>query len=114
MFILPFCIFHRLTGLYCPGCGGTRAVMALFRGDLKASFIYHPLVLYGLAVAIYILIHRMVFEVRSRTCDGFYDKKYVFPTWTLWGALVVLGLNFLIKNLALLILGIDLLKGGLS
>ena len=25
----PRCIFHDTTGLYCPGCGGTRAVHAL-------------------------------------------------------------------------------------
>lgn len=27
------CIFHNLTGLHCPGCGGLRAARALIRGD---------------------------------------------------------------------------------
>lgn len=30
----PPCAFHMLTGLYCPGCGGTRAVRALMHGRL--------------------------------------------------------------------------------
>ena len=28
--IVPPCAFHKITGLYCPGCGGTRAVFARF------------------------------------------------------------------------------------
>lgn len=31
--LLPACPFHALTGLYCPGCGTTRALHALLHGD---------------------------------------------------------------------------------
>ncbi|MBQ2106068.1 MAG: DUF2752 domain-containing protein, partial [Lachnospiraceae bacterium] len=27
------CVVQELTGLYCPGCGGTRALKALLKGD---------------------------------------------------------------------------------
>lgn len=40
------CVFKRVTGVYCPGCGGTRAFFALLRLDLIKSFFYHPAVLY--------------------------------------------------------------------
>ncbi|MEO7936551.1 MAG: DUF2752 domain-containing protein [Dokdonella sp.] len=32
--ILPPCWFHALTGLYCPGCGVTRALHALLHGHV--------------------------------------------------------------------------------
>ena len=34
---LPKCLFHKMTGLYCPGCGGTRALSSLLHGDLRSS-----------------------------------------------------------------------------
>ena len=33
----PPCPFHAATGLYCPGCGSTRALHALAHGDLGAA-----------------------------------------------------------------------------
>ncbi len=33
----PPCVFHSLTGLYCPGCGGTRAAILLLRGDIPGA-----------------------------------------------------------------------------
>ena len=33
----PQCVFHRLTGLNCPGCGATRAVYALLHGRWQAA-----------------------------------------------------------------------------
>ncbi|MFJ7148229.1 DUF2752 domain-containing protein [Streptomyces sp. NPDC100445] len=33
----PVCPLYRLTGLYCPGCGGLRGVHALVHGDLLTA-----------------------------------------------------------------------------
>lgn len=34
---LPPCLFHWATGLYCPGCGNTRALHALVHGNILES-----------------------------------------------------------------------------
>ena len=41
----PPCIFYELTGLYCPGCGAGRAMLALMRGDFLAALDHQPLML---------------------------------------------------------------------
>lgn len=33
------CVLHNLTGYYCPGCGGTRAIHALLHGHIVRSFL---------------------------------------------------------------------------
>lgn len=38
------CPFALLTGTACPGCGLTRAGVALVRGDVAGAFAFHPLV----------------------------------------------------------------------
>jgi hypothetical protein len=40
----PLCPFNALTGLPCPGCGMTRAFLALGRLDLAGAFALNPLV----------------------------------------------------------------------
>ena len=37
------CVFRRITGIPCPGCGMTRAHLAALRLDFQAAFYYHPL-----------------------------------------------------------------------
>jgi hypothetical protein len=50
-FLFPFstgwdvCMFHRMTGLPCPGCGMTRAFVALASGDWSLAIGAHPFVL---------------------------------------------------------------------
>ncbi len=41
----PRCMFHSLTGLNCPGCGGLRAAHQLLHGHLKAAFALNPLLI---------------------------------------------------------------------
>lgn len=38
------CPFHSLTGLYCPGCGGLRAVDSLLKADFVQAFRYNSLI----------------------------------------------------------------------
>ncbi len=40
--VWPRCVLHETTGWHCPGCGLTRAVSALLRGDVTAAFRHHP------------------------------------------------------------------------
>lgn len=37
------CVMRSVTGLICPGCGMTRAWMAVIRLQPAAAFSYHPL-----------------------------------------------------------------------
>jgi hypothetical protein len=49
------CPMFRLTGIPCPGCGLTRAVTLLLRGEVQASFKFHafaPIFLVLIAILI--------------------------------------------------------------
>ncbi len=54
---LPPCPFHWLTGLYCPGCGATRALHALFHGDLEKAFSMNPLFVLALPIVLLLMLH---------------------------------------------------------
>ena len=41
---LETCAFHATTGLPCPGCGSTRAVLALLHGQPLTAFRFNPLI----------------------------------------------------------------------
>ena len=43
-FYIP-CLFHRITGLQCPGCGSTRMLTALMHLDFKTAYSFNPFLL---------------------------------------------------------------------
>lgn len=92
---IPPCLFHLITGYYCPGCGGTRAVRALLHGNILRSLYYHPAVPYGAAIYLYFMatqtierVSRSRIQVGMRYHDGF-----------LWIAAAIILLNFFVKNI---------------
>ena len=100
------CVLHSLTGLYCPGCGGTRAITALLHGQILNSFLYHPVVLYsaGLFLRIFVVSGLGAVKNGHFSCSKKLRKHDIF--WILF----LTTAHFLIINGCKLFLGLDLFK----
>ena len=48
----PTCVFHRVTGWNCPGCGGLRATHHLLHGEVAAALRFNALVVLGAPVVL--------------------------------------------------------------
>lgn len=97
------CLFHVLTGAYCPGCGGTRAAAALLYGHPLLSLLYHPLVPY-MAVSLPCLLAWYLLCRKQK-------KPFSPKVWktVLYAGIMILALNFFLKNYLLLIQKQDVL-----
>ena len=51
---MPKCLFHQMTGMHCPGCGGTRAVHALLHGHPLKALRCNAILLPGAVCAVLI------------------------------------------------------------
>ena len=93
-FGLP-CVVHRLTGLFCPGCGSSRALGSLLRLDFYQAFRWNPLVVMLLPFALFYLVWGSVSWVRvgRNTLD---DR---IPSKLLWAVLAAALVFFVLRNL---------------
>lgn len=101
---LPPCVLYTFLGIYCPGCGGTRAFLSLLQGHILQSLWYHPLVLYAVILyGSFMLSHTVARLTRFR-----YFRGMRFHSWYLYGAIGIIGVNWIFKNILLLCMGIRL------
>jgi hypothetical protein len=87
-FELLFCPFHRLFGLYCPGCGAMRALASLLRLDVTKALRYNGLVVVMLPLLLAALARVAIRYIRDGNTPppGRWDKPL---------AIVALALAFL-------------------
>ena len=98
------CMIYENFGIYCPGCGGRRAVKALFAGDVLSSIYYHPIVLYALAVIVFVIGSRiMAYISRGKI------KTVRFKPIFLYIALIMIVLNCIVKNILKFVWGIEMI-----
>ena len=95
------CAFYSLTGLYCPGCGGTRAVYSLLRLRIFDAIKYNITVPFGAFVYIYYNVRAFIAGLKN---DTEYFKNQKYPLCIVLVA--VLLLNFVLKNVLLIFFGI--------
>lgn len=104
--IIPACTFKKVTGLYCPGCGGTRAVEAFVTGHFIKSFIYHPFVPYcGILYIIFMARGTIAFLTKGKYQYMKFRDGYIFI------GIAILLLQFIIKDVMLLGFGKDIING---
>lgn len=97
------CMFNVITGYYCPGCGGTRAFKALLGGHVIKSFIYNPTVLYGVGLYVWFMGSHVLEKLTRGKIKGL-KYRHIY----LWLILIILVVNFMVRNCLLLNYGIEI------
>lgn len=93
------CQFRKVTGFYCPGCGGTRAVFLLLKGHIIKLFLMHPIVVY----IAFLGGAFMVTQTVQRITFGKIKIGIHFRPIYLWIAMAIIFLNWIIKNVIIFI-----------
>ena len=100
---LSECSFHSNFQLYCPGCGGTRAVVALLQGDILLSMRYNPIVI----LFIIDVLMMAVFDIVKIVSKGQYIFSRVRLIYNV-AFLIFIIVYSVLRNYLLIAYGIDL------
>ena len=80
---LPLCPFKKLTGFYCPGCGGQRAFHQILHGNFDKAFHSNPL--------IYLFLPFFLLIFSDKIFNTTFSKKLLLnnkETWIFLGFLI--------------------------
>src|ERR1043166_190548 len=89
----PVCVFHRTTGLLCPGCGASRAAHQLLHGDLIAAMHFNAFFVCSLPLLGWLAVRFAVLKLRNQPAT-----INIQPVW-LWSILVLLIVFGIARNL---------------
>jgi hypothetical protein len=96
--VYPQCLLYNLTGIYCAGCGATRALYALLHGRVLIALHDNALFVAALPVLLYVLGTQVLRAWR----DNAWPRLDVQPRGIAWNvaAIITLMIAFMIlRNL---------------
>lgn len=64
------CKFKEVSGLPCPSCGGTRAVICLVHGQILKSLYYHAAVIYIVVLSVIFFISQTLQQLTKGRVKG--------------------------------------------
>jgi len=90
---MPQCVFHKITGLQCIGCGSQRMAHALLHGDLAEAFKANALALVSLPFIAFLTW----VETQRKKRPELYSKVFSTPLIITVG--VIMSVWFFLRNL---------------
>ena len=90
---MPQCVFHKLTGLQCMGCGAQRMVHALLHGNIVEAMQANYLLFFSLPALGFL----MYVELTRLRHPMLYAKMHSLPA--IIGVSVVLAVWFVLRNI---------------
>lgn len=97
------CGVFKTLGIYCMGCGGTRAVYFLLHGKIIKSFVAHPAVIYtAILYVLYVTSHSLFFITKGKIKYMKFKNEYL-----LW-LIVIMLVQCVFKNLLRIFIGFEL------
>lgn len=99
--MFPSCAFHRATGLWCPGCGMTRATHHLLHGDVVGavgSNLFTPFVLIALVAAWWGWLRWSFGRPLGRLTSGVLGTAQRAPRWSSVSLLVLVVGYGIVRN----------------
>ena len=88
------CVWKDILGIYCPGCGGTRAFEALIHGHVLQSLFYHPLIPY---IALLMVLYMGSWSIYYLSKGRIWGIR--FRPWYLYLSLVIIIIQCVYKNI---------------
>ena len=87
------CVFNKLTGMLCPGCGITRMIISAVKFDFVVAFRYNPFLFVNAPVILFCLIYSEIGYIKN----GCRSNRWI--NIILWVEIVMLLLFWVFRNL---------------
>lgn len=94
------CLMHRFF-IYCPLCGGTRAIAALTRFQFLEAWNYNALVVLLSVVVLGLDVWAWIRYLQKK------EPLIILPRWSWITACVLLVTYFILRNVLMIFFGID-------
>ena len=86
------CIFHEITGLYCPGCGVTKLTFSLLELDFYQAFRANPLI-------VILLILAIIYYLIKISLNKLFKINITIPNYVYYILLVITILFGVLRNI---------------
>lgn len=89
-FYIP-CLFHKITHLYCPGCGITRMILSILKLNFYQAFRYNPLLFIMMP---FIILYELLYYI-----NWIQDKDFKISNKIWYTLLIITIIYTILRNI---------------